>query len=137
MTIDPQLVQAVLRWWRPLRCPHLHSQLPIEKSTKSSCEMPRKSVMGKTDTNTDCSPESSRSLGSLSICKKRSYERRCTSIRLGIWVAVGILEKSSRLRIARFSLGMITPEAHRTGPPLAAPGRHPSLGAPADWVENP
>jgi hypothetical protein len=31
---------------------------------------------------------------------------------LGIWVAVGILEKSSRLRIARFSLDMITPEPH-------------------------
>jgi len=28
---------------------------------------------------------------------------------------VGILEKSSRLRIARFSLGMFTPEAHHSG----------------------
>src|SRR6185437_12790741 len=28
-------------------------------------------------------------------------------MRLGIWMAVGILEKSSRLRTARFSLGML------------------------------
>jgi len=28
---------------------------------------------------------------------------------------VGIFEKSSRLRIARFSLGMITPEPRRSG----------------------
>src|SRR6202012_5074297 len=82
---------------------HLHSQLPIEKSTKSSCEILRKSVIGKTEVKTDCSPLSSRSWGSLSICRKRSYERRCTSMRLGIWMEVGILEKSRRLRIARFS----------------------------------
>ncbi len=72
ITIDPQCTQAVRRWCSPFKWPHLHSQLPIEKSTKSNCEMPRKSVMGKTDTNTDCNPESSRSLGSLSICRKRS-----------------------------------------------------------------
>jgi hypothetical protein len=34
---------------------------------------------------------------------------------LGIWVAVGIFEKSSRLRIARFSLGMFTPDPGRSG----------------------
>src|ERR1039457_7573376 len=99
--------------------------------------MPRKSVSGNTDTNTDCNPESSRSLGSLSICRKRSYERRCTSIRLGICVAVGIFEKSSRLRIARFSLGMFTPEARQSGSGAACegpdPGQRPSPGAPADY----
>src|SRR5580698_8934810 len=116
ITMAPQCTHAVRRWCRPFRWPHLHSQLPIEKSTKSNCEMPRKSVIGNTDTNTDCKPESSRSFGSLSICRKRSYERRCTSIRLGIWVAVGIFEKSSRLRIARFSLGMFTPEARDYDP---------------------
>src|SRR4029077_13254437 len=58
--------------------------------------------MGKTDWNTACSPLSSRSLGSLSICRKRSYERFCTSIRFGIWMVAGILEKSKRLRKAFF-----------------------------------
>ena len=84
----------------------MHSQLPIEKSTKSSCEMLRKSVIGKTEVNTECRPLSSRSLGSLSIWRKRSYDRRCTSMRLGIWIGVGILEKSSRLRRARVSFGI-------------------------------
>ena len=36
MTMWPQLTQAVRRWLRPLRWPHLHSQLPMEKSTNSS-----------------------------------------------------------------------------------------------------
>src|ERR1700753_1828645 len=63
--------------------------------------------MGKTDVKTDCRPLSSRSEGSLSILRKRSYERRWTSIRLGIWIDVGIFEKSRRLRRARFSFGML------------------------------
>src|SRR5215469_4447703 len=69
--------------------------------------MLRKSVIGNTDVKTDCRPLSSRSEGSLSICRKRSYERRWTSIRLGIWIDVGIFEKSRRLRKARFSFGML------------------------------
>ncbi len=32
----------------------------------------RKSLMGKTDLNTDCRPASSRSLGRRFICRKRS-----------------------------------------------------------------
>src|SRR5215831_1350253 len=72
ITVLPQLRQVVRRWCSPLRCPHLHSQLPMEKSTKASSETLRKSVIGKTDWKTDCRPLSSRSLGSLSICRKRS-----------------------------------------------------------------
>src|SRR5258708_147050 len=48
------------------------------------------------DLKTACKPLSSRSLGSLSICRKRSYERFCTSIRFGICKVAGILEKSRR-----------------------------------------
>jgi len=36
------------------------------------------------------------------------------------------LEKSSRLRIARFSFGMFTPETHRSGT-LKVPARRPNL----------
>src|SRR3954447_228278 len=67
MTVEPQFLHVVRRWCRPFKWPHLHSQLPMAKSTNSSCETLRKSVMGKTDWNTDCRPASSRSLGSLSI----------------------------------------------------------------------
>src|SRR5664279_1430405 len=84
-TVDPQFRQVVRRWFSPFRWPHLHSQLPIANSTKSSCATLRKSVIGNTDWNTACNPESSRSLGSESICRKRSYERFCTSMRFGIW----------------------------------------------------
>src|SRR5215813_7129853 len=49
ITVEPQFLQVVRRWWRPLRCPHLHSQLPMEKSTNSNCDTLRKSVIGKTD----------------------------------------------------------------------------------------
>ena len=45
----------------PTSLPHLHSQLPIEYSMNSSEEFSRKSLIGKTDLNTDCSPASSRS----------------------------------------------------------------------------
>src|SRR5579862_4656109 len=97
-TVCPQLRQVVRRWFSPLRWPHLHSQLPMAYSTKSNCETLRKSVIGNTDWNTACKPPSSRSLGSASICRKRSYERFCTSIRFGIWMVAGILEKSNRVR---------------------------------------
>src|SRR5207253_2936589 len=54
----------------------------------------------------------------LSICRKRSYERFCTSIRFGIWMVVGIFEKLRRLRNAYLLLfGITTPEG-----PLKAPG---------------
>src|SRR5205807_5300579 len=72
MTVEPQFLHVVRKWCRPFRWPHLHSQLPMAKSTNSSCETLRKSVIGNTDWNTDWSPVSSRSLGSLSICRKRS-----------------------------------------------------------------
>src|SRR5262245_12815772 len=29
-TVAPQLLHVERRWWRPLRFPHLHSQLPME-----------------------------------------------------------------------------------------------------------
>jgi hypothetical protein len=48
-------------------------------------------------------------------------------------VAVGIFEKSSRLRIARFSLGMFTLEARHSGAAmLPGPDQRQSLEAPAD-----
>src|SRR5581483_1799 len=30
ITVWPQFLHVLRRWWRPLRLPHLHSQLPIE-----------------------------------------------------------------------------------------------------------
>src|ERR1700761_2513801 len=38
-------------------------------------------------------------------------------MRFGIWMEVGILEKSRRLRIARISLGMLSPENLPSRPP--------------------
>src|SRR5581483_10131959 len=67
ITVAPQLRHVVRRWCSPFRWPHLHSQLPMAKSTNSSWETLRKSEIGKTDWNTACNPASSRSLGSLSI----------------------------------------------------------------------
>src|SRR5207248_11214150 len=102
-------------------------------STNSSCETLRKSLIGNTDWNTACKPPSSRSLGSLSICRKRSYERLCTSIRFGIWMVVGIVEKLRRLRNAyRLLFGITPPEGALTAPgtpggysiPFARIGRH-------------
>jgi hypothetical protein len=46
--------------------------LPIEYSMNSSDEFSRKSEIGKTDLNTACRPTSSRSAGSVYICRKRS-----------------------------------------------------------------
>ncbi len=30
MTVWPQFLQVLRKWWSPFRLPHLHSQLPIE-----------------------------------------------------------------------------------------------------------
>src|ERR1051326_409721 len=49
ITVLPQLRQGGRRGWSPFRWPHLHSQLPMAKSTKASSDTLRKSVMGKTD----------------------------------------------------------------------------------------
>src|SRR5262245_21605605 len=48
----------------PFRLVHLHSQLPIEKSTNSNEETPRKSLIGNTELKTACNPMSSLSHGS-------------------------------------------------------------------------
>src|SRR5512146_1874182 len=98
MSVAPQLLHGLRRWCRPESLPHLHSQLPIEYSMNSSDEFSRKSLIGKTDLNTDCSPWSSRSEGRRFICRKRSYDLRWISIRFGIGTVVLILEKSLRSR---------------------------------------
>ena len=72
MMVAAQNVQGRPSLSRPTRRPHLHSQLPIEYSTNSSEQFSRRSVMGKTLLNTDCSPASSRSAGRTRICRKRS-----------------------------------------------------------------
>jgi hypothetical protein len=48
--------------------------LPVADGEVDELELEtlRKSVMGKTEVKTDCRPLSSRSWGSLSICRKRS-----------------------------------------------------------------
>src|SRR5213082_42096 len=74
MSVAPQLPHGLRRWCRPCSFPHLHSQLPIEYSMNSSDEFSRKSLIGKTDLNTDWRPASSRSLGRRFICRKRSYD---------------------------------------------------------------
>src|SRR6266849_11004943 len=58
--VKPQFLQVDRRWCRPFKWPHLHSQLPMAKSTNSSCDTLRKSEMGKTDWKTACKPASSR-----------------------------------------------------------------------------
>ena len=83
MIFDPQLAQVMRRCSSPLSEPHLHSQFPMENLTKSSEHVSRKSEKGKTLVNTDCRPASSRSSGSRFICRKRSYDLRCTSMRFG------------------------------------------------------
>src|SRR6186713_2329269 len=70
----PQLLHGLRRWCRPCNLPHLHSQLPMEYSMNSSDEFSRKSLIGNTDLNTDCSPWSSRSEARRFICRKRSYD---------------------------------------------------------------
>ena len=57
MITPPQDLQLLRRWDSPFKLVHLHSQLPIEKSTNSSEETPRKSQIGKTELNTACKPD--------------------------------------------------------------------------------
>src|SRR3972149_4687203 len=66
--VAPQCAQGLRRWCSPMSLLHLHSQLPIEYSMNSSEEFSRKSLIGKTDLNTDCRPASSRPGGSRFIC---------------------------------------------------------------------
>src|ERR1700740_3828017 len=98
MSVAPHCLQGFRRWCSPASLPHLHSQLPVEYSMNSSDEFSRKSEIGNTDLNTDCSPASSRSEGSRFICRKRSYDFFWISIRFGIGTVVRILEKSMRSR---------------------------------------
>jgi hypothetical protein len=67
--------------------------LPIAYLTNWSSQAPRKSENGKTLVKTAWRPDSSRSSGSRFICRKRSYERRCTSIRFGRSMNERIFEK--------------------------------------------
>ena len=94
----PQFVHGWRMCCRPWSLPHLHSQLPMEYSMNSSDEFSRKSLIGKTDLNTDWRPMSSRSFGSRSICRNRSYDFRWISIRFGMGTVVLIFEKSMRSR---------------------------------------
>ncbi len=71
-SVCPQFVQGLRRCCRPWSLLHLHSQLPMEYSMNSSDEFSRKSLIGKTDLNTDCRPASSRSVARRFICRKRS-----------------------------------------------------------------
>src|SRR5581483_914020 len=59
--------------------------------------------MGKTELNTLSRPVSSRSPGSRSICRNRSYDFFWTSMRLGIGIDVLIREKSTRSRVTPFA----------------------------------
>src|SRR5262245_14182782 len=68
----PHLEQAIRRCCSPSSLPHLHSQFPMEYSSNSSEEVPRKSEIGKIDLNTACKPVSSRSDGAVYICRNRS-----------------------------------------------------------------
>src|SRR3954451_13675102 len=96
MIFEPQFAQVMRRCSRPLREPHLHSQFPIANLTKSSEQVSRKSLKGKTLVKTDCNPVSSRSSGRRFICRNRSYDLRCTSMRFGNAMYLRILEKSWR-----------------------------------------
>src|SRR2546427_12304147 len=98
MRVAPQALHGLRRWWSPWSLPHLHSQLPIEYSMNSSDEFSRKTLIGKTDLNTDWSPASSRSLGRRFICRKRSYDFFWISIRFGIGTVVLIFDTSLRSR---------------------------------------
>src|SRR6202022_3362816 len=57
-----------------------------------------KARIGKTPLNTSCSPTLARCSGTASICKKWSYELRCTSIKLGIGATSGMRPKVLRIR---------------------------------------
>src|SRR5271165_6728528 len=73
--------------------------------------------MGNTELKTVCRPTSSRSLGNRSICRNRSYDFFCTSIRFGIGIEVLILEKSTLsgapAACARLVICQKTPEGKR------------------------
>src|SRR5262245_54384127 len=62
MTLSQDL-HLLRRCDNPFRLVHLHSQFPIEKSTNSREDTPRKSLIGKTELKTACSPMSSLSPG--------------------------------------------------------------------------
>ena len=64
----------------------------------SSDEFSRKSLIGKTDLNTDWRPASSRSDGRRFIWRNRSYNFFWISIRFGMGTVVLIFEKSMRSR---------------------------------------
>src|ERR1051326_7956823 len=117
LMVAPQagLRQVERRWCRPFRFPHLHSPFPIALSSNSSRLKPRKSEIGKTLLNTLSSPVSSRSLGSRSICRNRSYDFFWTSIKFGIGMEVLILEKSMRSRAAPLSGVIIVHPSSRAG----------------------
>src|SRR6476659_8052828 len=55
--------------------------------------------MGNTDLNTSCNPACSRLSGRTFICRKPSYEARCTSIRFGIGATSGMRPKLRRMRL--------------------------------------
>ena len=92
----PHERQSMRRCSRPLSRPHLHSQLPIAYLTNCSSQAPRKSANGNTLVKTAWSPDWSRSSGSRFICRKRSYDRRWTSIRFGRSMKERIFEKFFR-----------------------------------------
>src|SRR5712691_7063514 len=72
MNLRPHPEHVVRRFSIPTSAPHLHSHCPMEYSTNSRQQFSRKSVMGNTDLNTACRPDSSRSAGAVYICRKRS-----------------------------------------------------------------
>src|SRR4029077_10828240 len=91
--VVPHWLQGLRRCSSPWSLLHLHSQLPIEYSMNSSDEFSRKSLIGKTDLNTDWRPASSRSPGRRFICRNRLYVFFWISIRFGIGTVVLIFEK--------------------------------------------
>ena len=68
-------------------------------ATNSSWARSEKSRIGKTDLKTSCSPTLPRFSAITPICKKWSYELRCTSIRLGIGATSGMRPKLLRIRL--------------------------------------
>src|SRR6266849_2250517 len=88
--------------------------------------------MGKTELKTLCRPVSSRSPGSRSICRNRSYDFFWTSMRFGIGIEVLIREKSTRSRIApfsRFSIFAPTADGHATQSKNKSRQRFPYINA--------
>ena len=77
--------------------------------------MPRKSVMGNTHTNTNCRPEIIPFVRQLVHLQETLIGQALHFNQVRNLGCGGNLRKSSRLRIARFSLGMFTPEARHSG----------------------